>query len=192
MAWTARIVLAGLATLASAPPVSAQSFAERFSTCLACHGEKGQSETPDTPSLGAQPSAAMLIQLYLFREKRRTNEIMSEMAKGMTDADLQQFADEIAKLPPPKPAADAPDAARMERGRELAQKNRCGFCHNPDFSGRDNLPRLAAQREDYLVKALRDYKSGARPGYDPQMQEVLPSVTDDQIADLAYFLARQR
>jgi cytochrome c553 len=192
MAWTSRIVLAGLAMLVSAPPVSAQSFAERFSTCLACHGEKGQSETPETPSLGAQPSPAVLIQLYLFREKRRTNEIMTEMARGMTDADLQQFSDAIAKLPAPKPPADAPDAARMERGRALAQQHRCGFCHNPDFSGRDNLPRLAAQREDYLVKALRDYKSGARPGYDPQMQEVLPPVTDAQILDLAYFLARVR
>lgn len=192
MGRTLRATLAGAALLASAIPASAQSFAERWSTCLACHGEKGQSETPETPSLDAQPSPAMLIQLYLFREKRRSNEIMSEMAKGMSDADLQQFADAIAKLPVPKPPADAPDATRMERGRTLAQKYRCGFCHNPDFSGRDNLPRLADQREDYLLKALRDYKSGARPGYDPQMQEVLPPVTDDEMVELAYFLARVR
>ena len=46
---------------------------------------------------------------------------------------------------------------------ELAQSYHCGFCHNPDFSGRDNVPRLAAQREDYLVKALREYKSNTRP-----------------------------
>lgn len=192
MGRTLRATLAGAALLVSAFPASAQSFAERWSTCVACHGEKGQSETPETPSLGAQPSPAMLIQLYLFRERRRNNEIMAEIAKGMSDADLQQFADAIAKLPAPKPPADAPDAARMERGRTLAQKYRCGFCHNPDFSGRDNLPRLADQREDYLLKALRDYKSGARPGYDPQMQEVLPPVTDDEMVDLAYFLARVR
>ena len=192
MAWIKRTVFAGLALTMCALPVAAQSFNDLWSTCLACHGEKGQSETPETPSLGAQPPAATLIQLYLFREKRRQNEIMAEMAKTMTDADLQKFADAIAKLPAPKPLADTPDAARMERGRDLATKNHCNSCHSPDFSGRDNIPRLAGQREDYLLKSLRDYKSGARPGYDPQMAEVLATVTDAQIADAAYYVARFR
>lgn len=187
-----RILVAVFALVAASLPASAQTFAEIWSTCLACHGEKGQSETPETPSLGAQPSPAMLIQLYLFRERRRQNDIMVEMAKTMTDADLQKYADTIAKLPAPRPPPDAPDAARMERGQALAQRNRCGFCHNADYSGRDNLPRLAGQREDYLLKALRDYKSGVRPGYDPQMAEVLQPVTDEQIVDLAYYVARVR
>lgn len=187
-----RSIVAVLSLALLTLPASAQSFADLWSTCLACHGEKGKSETPETPSLGAQSSAAMLIQLYLFREKRRQNEIMVEIAKTMTDADLQKYADAIAKLPPPKPVADTPDAARMERARDLVTKNHCNSCHNPDFSGRDNIPRLAGQREDYLIKALRDYKSGVRPGYDPQMAEVLAPVTDAQIADMAYYVARFR
>ncbi len=39
--------------------------------CLACHGERGQSAIPEVPSLGAQTSPYVLIQLYLFREKLR-------------------------------------------------------------------------------------------------------------------------
>ena len=117
---------------------------------------------------------------------------MAEMAKTMSDADLQKYADAIAKLPAPKPVVDTPDAARMARAQDLVQKNHCNSCHNPDFSGRDNIPRLAGQREDYLLKSLRDYKSGVRPGYDPQMAEVLAPVTDEQIADLAYYVARFR
>lgn len=173
-------------------PAFAQTFADKWPTCLACHGEKGTSETPEVPSLGGQPAPAMLIQLYLFRENRRKNEIMNAMAKGMTDADLQKYSDEIAKLPPPPPVTDAPDGARMERGQAFARQHRCGICHNADFSGRDNLPRLARQREDYLLKALRDYKSAIRPGYDPAMVEVLGPVTDEQIVDLAFYLARVR
>jgi cytochrome c553 len=191
-AWISRIVVACLGAVMFALPASAQSFNDLWSTCLACHGENGQSDTPETPSLGAQPSAATLIQLYLFREKRRQNEVMAEMAKTMTDADLQKYADAIAKLPAPKPVADTPDAARMERARDLVNKNHCNSCHNPDFSGRDNIPRLAGQREDYLLKALRDYKSGVRPGYDPQMAEVLAPVTDEQIVDMAYYVGRFR
>ncbi len=61
---------------------------------------------------------------------------------------------------------------------------------NPDFSGRDNIPRLAAQREDYLVKALREYKTNTRPGYDASMAEVTQPIPDAEILDLAYFMAR--
>ncbi|MFL5024569.1 MAG: c-type cytochrome, partial [Microvirga sp.] len=63
---------------------------------------------------------------------------------------------------------------------------------NPDFSGRDQMPRLAAQREDYLLKALRDYKAAKRPGYDATMDEVIRPVTDQNIVDLAHYLARLR
>jgi len=39
-------------------------------------------------------------------------------------------------------------------------------CHNPDFSGREPMPRLANQREEYLLKAMQDYRSGNRIGRD--------------------------
>ena len=54
------------------------------------------------------------------------------------------------------------------------------------------MPRLAAQREDYLLKALRDYKSAKRPGYDATMDEVIRPVTDQDIVDLAHDLSRLR
>src|ERR1700747_2191748 len=98
--------------LSLALPASAASLAERMQPCLACHGEKGQSETPEIPSLGAQPSGYTLIQLYLFREKQRKVEVMNEYAKDLTDDDLRQFSDAIAKLPAPAPEG-AIDAARM-------------------------------------------------------------------------------
>ena len=105
---------------------------------------------------------------------------MTDAAKDLTDDDLRQFSDFMAKLPAPKPPQDSPDAARMERGPRSPSYH-CGFCHNPDFSGRDNVPRLAAQREDYLVKALREYKSNTRPGYDASMAEVTQPISDAEI-----------
>ena len=58
--------------------------------------------------------------------------------------------------------------------------------------GGDNVPRLANQREDYLAKTLREYKDNSRHGYDGTMAEVLRPVTHEQIADLAYYIARVR
>jgi cytochrome c553 len=80
----------------------------------------------------------------------------------------------------------------MQRAQALAQQHRCNSCHNADFSGKDNVPRIANQREDYLAKTLGEYKDNSRHGYDGSMADVMGPVTAEQIADLAYFIARVR
>ena len=167
----------------------AATYDEKLPTCLACHGEKGISETSEVPSLAGMPADFTLIQLFLFRQGTRKVEIMNDLAKDMTDDDLRKFSAYFAKLAPPAPAG-TPDPAVTARARAVVAKNFCASCHNPDFSGRDQMPRLAAQREDYLLKALRDYKAGQRPGYDATMDEVVRPITDADIVDLAHYLAR--
>jgi cytochrome c553 len=174
----------------AALPVTAASLEERLVPCLACHGAQGQSEQSEVPSLGAQPAFYVMVQLYMFRERLRIVEVMNATTQGLTDDDLRSMAEVIATLPPPRPAADPGDPARLEQARALIQQHRCNFCHNPDFSGAQQVPRLAGQREDYLVKALREYKNNTRRGYDPAMAEVLYDISDEQLRDLAYFLAR--
>ena len=184
------LLAAVLVLLMAALPVAVAALEERLAPCLACHGEQGQSEKPEVPSLGAQPAFYVMVQLYMFRERLRTVEPMNAMTQGLTDDELRGMADVIATLPPPRPVAAPDDPARLERARGLIQQHRCNFCHNPNFSGAQNVPRLAGQREDYLVKALREYKNNTRRGYDPAMAEVLYEISDEQLRDLAYFLAR--
>jgi cytochrome c553 len=179
-------IVAGLVAL----PLAAQPLEERLPTCFACHGENGTSQLPETPSLGAQPAFYATVQLVLFRDRLRVSEPMNEMTKGLSDTDLQKGADIISKLPPPQPVADTPDAGRTERGRALAEQHRCNFCHQSDYAGRENVPRLAGQREDYLLKALRGYKDNSRYAYDAQMSDVVYPLKDADFADLAYFLSR--
>ena len=185
-------IIAALAFASVAFSADAATVEERAVTCFACHGEHGQSEMENTPSLGGQQAPYALIQLFMFREKLRTFEPMNEMAKALTDDDLRTFSDFIAKMPKPAPPADAGDPARIARAQALVQQHRCNNCHAADFSGRDNVPRLANQREDYLAKTMLEYKDNSRHGYDGTMAEVLQPVTKEQIADLAYFLARVR
>jgi cytochrome c553 len=166
--------------------------AEKLEPCLACHGAQGQSETDNVPSLGAQNAPYTLIQLYMFREKLRLAEPMNDMAKEMSDDDLRSTSDFIAGLPAPRPPADSGEAARLDQARALVEQNHCNVCHRADFSGQESVPRIADQREDYLLKTLRDYKSGARHGYDATMAEVLQPVDDAQIVEFAYYLSHLR
>jgi cytochrome c553 len=182
----------GAAITAGALPAVAADPPEKLAPCLACHGASGQSETENVPSLGGQNAPYTLIQLFMFREALRVAEPMNEMAKPLSDDDLRSFSDAIAALPAPKPPADAGDPARMEKARGLAEQYHCSVCHRPNFAGQENVPRIADQREDYLLKTLRDYKSGARHGYDATMAEALQPVDDAALVELAYFLARVR
>jgi cytochrome c553 len=184
--------VAALLYIVNAVTAGAQPLEARLPTCFACHGESGQSQLPEVPSLGAQPAFYSLIQLVMFRDKLRLTEPMNTMANGLSDDDLRKAADLIAKLPPPPPAADSPDAARMEKGRQLAEQHRCNFCHQANFQGGQNVPRLAGQREDYLLKALRGYKDNSRRGYDAAMSDVVYVLKDEDFVELAYFLARMK
>src|ERR1700681_4473860 len=111
-----RKIVAALAFALIASSGRAERLEERAAPCPACHGERGQSETENTPSLGAQQPPYALIQLFMFREKLRDFEPMNEVAKALSDDDLRTFSDFIGKLPKPVPPADVGDPVRMQRG----------------------------------------------------------------------------
>jgi len=167
-------------------------FPERRPACALCHGENGVSQTPEVPSLGGIPEYYVLLQLVAFREGNRKDPIMTEMIKGMTDDDLRAAAAWVAKQPRPPAPTEPGDPARMARGQALVHQNRCGFCHGPKYFGGEQMPPLARQREDYLLKSLRAYKAEKRIGDRAAMVEVLQPLNDSDLVDLAYFMAHVR
>ena len=80
----------------------------------------------------------------------------------------------------------------IKRGAELAQERMCASCHNPDYSGREQMPRLAGQHEAYTLKALQDYQAGVRVGTQAAMAEAVRGLTEEELADLAYYHAHFR
>ena len=66
---------------------------------------------------------------------------------------------------------------------DCQQQHRCNTCHNPDYSGKENVPRIGNQREDYLAKTLAEYKSNTRAGYDASMADVM-AVTAHRFAEV--------
>jgi cytochrome c553 len=117
---------------------------------------------------------------------------MQPVAESLKDDDIRNLAAFFAAQKPAKPEPAPGDDALVAKGRKLVQGNRCVSCHKDDFSGTQATPRLAGQREDYLLKALRDFKSGARTGGAmAAMQEVVSPFGDGELKAVAHFLARQ-
>jgi cytochrome c553 len=68
----------------------------------------------------------------------------------------------------------------------------CAACHGPDGNSPagPDFPRLAGQHYDYLLKALRDYKSGARKN--PIMGSQVLNLNAQDMADLAAYYSSLR
>jgi len=189
-----RLALLAAALCAAALPTAAQDVARGRSlaaqACASCHGEDGRSHTPGVPTLAGQPAEFVTMQLILFREALRPVPAMQDVARGLGDADIEALAAFFAAQPsgPPEDRA-ARDAARFERGKALSARMNCGVCHLPDYAGRNQIPRLAGQREEYLAQALADFRDNRRAGSDTQMNGVMYGVTDSDIAALAHYLS---
>lgn len=163
----------------------------RLEVCAACHGPGGNSQNPAIPSLAAQPKTFLENQLVLIREGLRDIPNMKGVLDGLKDPDLTVLAQYFAAQPA-LPLNGAVDQARVERGRTLARAMLCGTCHLPDYTGRDHIPRLAGQQERFLRDVMQEYRDAPGPGRDTAMSAALYGVNDQQLDDLAHFLAYLR
>ena len=164
---------------------------ERLKVCAGCHGADGNSSTPNTPSLAGQPKLFLENYLVLTREGLRGTDVMRQLLKGVSDREITALASHYEKQKPRGEAGEA-DKKLFERGRAVAAKNRCGSCHLPDYRGREQMPRLAGQREDFLFDVMRAYQQNRRPGGDTMMAAALHGIPEADVKALAHYLARLR
>ena len=191
-----RAVLAATLAAALAGPAMAQDAsrgaAHAARACAGCHGKDGRSAMPGVPSLAGQPAEFVTLQMILFREGLRTVPPMNDLARGLGDSQIEDLAAHYAALRPGAPEdRGARDAALHERGRALSAALHCSVCHLPDYRGRNQIPRLTGQREDFLAHTLAEYRDNRRVGTDTQMNAVMHRVPDADIAALAHYLAQR-
>jgi cytochrome c553 len=169
--------------------VHAADVKEKVEVCKGCHGDNFTSQMENIPSLAGQLDQYTQWELVYFRSGARKNEQMQPIVEQLTNEDIRDLGAYFAALPPFKAMADDnPDLSA--KGKQAAAGRRCGSCHGDNFAGVKAVPRLAGQREDYLTKALHDYKSSARNG-GPQgaMSDVAYPLSDEEIEALAHYLA---
>lgn len=182
------VVLVGV-VLAASPVAYAQIAAQRLALCAACHGAEGNSQVKGIPSLAAQPKLFLENQLVLIREGVRDIPAMKGSLEGVSDAEITA----LAKYYADKPLAAVPtdrDAEVFARGGKLAEGMRCGICHLPSYLGREQIPRLAGQREDYLLHSMQQFKNNQAVGRDSNMAASVYGVSDQDLSDISYYLAR--
>lgn len=160
--------------------------------CANCHGADGRSQTEGIPSLAGQPPLFIVTQMILFREGLRQVPAMLAFAQGLPDRDIEDLAAFYAALPPgPPDDRRARDPALFAAGQALIGPRNCAVCHMPSLAGREQVPRIIAQREDFLARTMAEYRDGVRVGADSQMNGAMVGLSDAQVAALAHYLSQR-
>jgi cytochrome c553 len=186
----AAMLAVALPSVASAadPPATIKSV---LNTCNACHGAKGISSIAQTPSLAGQPNIFTQYQLVFMREGGRKPGAMAAVVKTLTDDQIRDLGAWYESLPPPPPLKTG-DAGDEAKAMAIIKPRHCDSCHKQDFSGQGETGRLAGQRPDYLIKALKDFRTGERRGRGMgAMMEVSVTLKDEDIQILATYLAHK-
>ena len=176
------------AAAAAQPQPQPAPLQAKLAACAACHGADGHAAMPRVPHLAGQPRLFLENRLVMMREGLSVVPAMAGLLDGLGDAELAALARHYAALPL-RAERPARDAARAARGAALAERALCGSCHLPDHSGREQIPRLAGQREDYLLQSMRDFAAGRTGGRDTLMSNALIGLSDADLQDLAHHLA---
>src|SRR5271154_1550078 len=124
--------------------------------CNTCHGADGVPRSTGTPIIWGLQENYLLKQLHDFQSGDRSNDVMTWMSTALTPAEVASAAATFAKRSgPARPvavaAASPPGVAAV-----------CQICHQQNFVGGPAAPRLAGQRYDYLVEAMRRFAEGER------------------------------
>jgi cytochrome c553 len=182
------ILAAVLAFSVTGSAADVEAGRRKSEPCAACHGPDGNATIPGMPSLAAQPIYFTHWQLIKFRDGRRKDAQMSPFAVNLSDTDMADLAAFYAAQPP-KARGSVVDPAKAAAGRELVDRHHCSSCHTPKLVGQQQVPRLAGQDLQYLLKLLRGFKDKTASDLDGTMTMAAQPLTLDEVESLAHYLA---
>ena len=183
---------------AAVPPRELQG---KIAYCENCHGvsARGFHGYYPIPRLAGQQPEYLKNQLQAFIERRRTNNIMFNVAHVLDPAMLDALTTNLHNLDP-KPLVGPAPKELLAAGKKIYDEGLpnsdvppCASCHGPEAKGDGQLPRLAGQLSDYLFNKLTNWTK--ERGQDPKnpdassiMQPIAHSLTEQQIKAVAAYV----
>ncbi len=180
------VLLSNSAAAQTVTPVMTQA-PPKAAVCSACHGDGGRSTIPINPILAGQTSRYLYLQLRDFQEGRRSDPQMSPMVKDLSRDELRELSDWFAQQKPPIQNFKV-DAEKAKLGKVKADDTLCTMCHLGGFKGQNEIPRVAGQHYEYIVKQLKDFKARRRTNDAGNMTSVSGTLSDADIDNVAHYL----
>lgn len=194
--------LVGMSIVLAAPlPLRAQGTGPAaVAVCMPCHGPAVDTAqlppgAPPIPTLDGQHAEYLEKQLREFKAGRRKNDLMAPILANMSKRRFPELAAHFASQPPARRTVETPQLA--ERGRALYEQGNaatgvpaCVGCHLPNGVGTPRYPRLAGQRQTYVVQQLTNFKKRARTNDRAHvMRNIAGNLSDEEMVAIAEYLA---
>jgi cytochrome c553 len=155
-------------------------------TCLGCHGIEGYKNAYpmySVPKLEGQRPEYLAAALHEYKSGDREHLTMHSQASTLSDQDIADIAAYFAGKPlvsQGKPAGTPPQAATL-----------CVSCHGQDgIAIAPAYPSLAGQHEDYIARAIDEYRKGGRKN--PIMKGFAATLKDEDVAAIARYFAHEQ
>jgi cytochrome c553 len=191
-----RLLIILAASLVTIGAGNADSGKDKVATCVACHGQDGNSMVGLWPSLAGQNSNYLVRQLQHIKSGKRSIAVMAGLLDNFSKEDL----DDIAAFYASKNNTIGQVAAdKVELGRKLYYSGSlekgipaCTACHSPKGKGNApaGYPLLSGQQSDYVTKSLKNYRSGERNNDESSqmMMAIAYKLDDVEIDALSSFI----
>ena len=201
---SAALLFTAVSALAEGDPARGKALT---GACVACHQEDGNGRDNGAsadawPRLAGMNAEYLAAQLAAYKKGERRAPSMKPFSMMLDDAKAADIAAYYASLPPAaieNPAS--PDAAQLERGKQLAEQGDaskqikpCTECHGADNRGDGKIPAITAQPASYLRAQITSWKQGDRPNdsADPKgMFQTARHLDDADSAAVAAWLSTQ-
>ena len=159
---------------------------KRAAACAKCHGEDGNSKVSGTPTLAGQQPHYLVAAIQEYHQGNRAKGTARSMLRDSDRLELENLALYFAAQTPVQ--RRAPSRSDSAAGEPLSAK--CGGCHGSRGVSNDAAtPNLAGQDFEYLVKAIRSYRTSRRSW---GMQRYVVGLGDKDIENIAAFYAAQK
>ncbi|ORU89995.1 MAG: cytochrome C [Cycloclasticus sp. symbiont of Poecilosclerida sp. M] len=168
----------------------------KAAVCAGCHGPQGNSTNPIWPKLAAQHAFYIIKELQDFKDKKRADSTMQQMAKGLSDKDMEDIAAYFAEG---LPTVEVASADKVKLGEQLYRGGNsekgvpaCIACHGPSGAGSApaKFPRIGGQHAKYLVKALKDFKIEKRDNdHQAMMRDIAGRMSNKEIEAVSSYIS---
>ena len=187
-------LMTGLAAGAAAAGPLDVPGATKALACSACHGPGGQSPSSTIPIIAGLAPWYFKKAVEDYATGRRPSPEMEPYAKYVREAGVDDIAAYFASQSR-QPTAVPVDGAAVARGRAASQQ--CVVCHGASGRGdpTKSIPDLRGQAPGYLRNQILLFKTDRRSPGDPTvkaLKELMKSIPDDAIADLAAYYSSLR
>jgi len=153
--------------------------------CAKCHGADGNSNIPGTPTLAGQQPHYLAAAIQEYHQGNRAKGTMRSMLRDSDRLELENLALYFASQIPFR--RSAPSRGDSAAGEPLSAK--CSGCHGAHGVSTDAAtPSLAGQDFEYLVKAIRSYRTSRRNW---GMQRYVAGLGDGDVDNIAAFYTVQ-